>query len=108
MTGHQRGGDRGGMEFCGICSLCENAPDCVFPRDPNRPLLHCDELVIPAPVPPRPAARRMTPNYTEAQQGGNPVKGSAPVLGLCRLCDGRETCTYPWPEGGVWHCEEYT
>jgi hypothetical protein len=28
-------------------------------------------------------------------------------LGLCGLCEDRSTCTYPRPEGGVWHCEEY-
>lgn len=108
MTGHQKGGDRGGTEFRGICSLCENAPECVFPRDPNRPLLHCDEFEIPAPVPARTATRRMTRSWTEAEHGGEQAKGSASVKGLCRLCEGRETCTYPWPEGGVWHCEEYT
>ncbi len=27
--------------------------------------------------------------------------------GLCGNCDSRESCMYPKPEGGVWHCEEY-
>jgi hypothetical protein len=27
--------------------------------------------------------------------------------GLCVNCKYRETCLYPKPEGGVWHCEEY-
>lgn len=27
--------------------------------------------------------------------------------GLCVNCANRETCLYPKPEGGVWHCEEY-
>lgn len=27
--------------------------------------------------------------------------------GLCMNCDHRSTCTYPVPEGGVWHCGEY-
>lgn len=27
--------------------------------------------------------------------------------GLCVNCAYRETCLYPKPEGGVWHCEEY-
>ena len=30
-----------------------------------------------------------------------------PYRGLCSLCENRTTCTYPKPEGGVWHCEEY-
>jgi NADH-quinone oxidoreductase subunit E len=27
--------------------------------------------------------------------------------GLCLNCANRETCTFPKPEGGVWHCDEY-
>lgn len=29
------------------------------------------------------------------------------LKGLCKLCEKRATCTYPKPEGGVWHCAEY-
>ena len=34
-------------------------------------------------------------------------ENSAQYKGLCQTCEYRETCTYPKPEGGVWHCEEY-
>lgn len=27
---------------------------------------------------------------------------------LCANCRNRDTCTYPKPEGGVWHCKDYT
>jgi len=27
--------------------------------------------------------------------------------GLCMNCEHRRTCTYPKPEGGIWHCEDY-
>ncbi|MEI9476493.1 MAG: hypothetical protein WCO26_07950 [Deltaproteobacteria bacterium] len=27
--------------------------------------------------------------------------------GLCTICEDHGVCTYPKPEGGVWHCEEY-
>lgn len=27
--------------------------------------------------------------------------------GLCRNCARLVDCTYPRPEGGVWHCDEY-
>ena len=27
--------------------------------------------------------------------------------GLCMDCEYRNDCTYPKPEGGVWHCGEY-
>jgi hypothetical protein len=28
-------------------------------------------------------------------------------MGLCSICEIREACRFPKPEGGVWHCEEY-
>jgi len=33
--------------------------------------------------------------------------GAAKYKGLCSNCDNRQTCIYPKPESGVWHCEEY-
>ena len=27
--------------------------------------------------------------------------------GLCSICEDREVCAFPKPEGAVWHCEEY-
>jgi hypothetical protein len=39
----------------------------------------------------------------------NKPKGSrGEHKGLCMNCANRDTCLYPKPEGGVWHCEEYT
>jgi len=34
-------------------------------------------------------------------------KDPGAYMGLCKSCANRETCTFPKPEGGVWHCEEY-
>jgi len=36
------------------------------------------------------------------------VKNSENLLGLCKNCEKRKTCTIPKPEGGVWRCEEYS
>jgi hypothetical protein len=35
------------------------------------------------------------------------AKDAGGYKGLCVNCANRETCLYPKPEGGVWHCEEY-
>ena len=26
---------------------------------------------------------------------------------LCTICEDKNVCVFPKPEGGVWHCEEY-
>jgi len=40
-----------------------------------------------------------------------PRKSSADANGkyedLCSSCEKRESCSYPRPVGGVWHCEGY-
>jgi hypothetical protein len=40
-----------------------------------------------------------------AMQAHAPRTGELP--GLCRNCARLDDCTYPKPEGGVWHCNEY-
>jgi len=32
---------------------------------------------------------------------------TATLAGLCRTCVRLSDCTYPKPEGGVWHCDEH-
>jgi hypothetical protein len=91
----------------GLCATCVHASTCTYPRDPKRPVMHCEEFEgerkpqEPAPVEDNPGT------------AGNPDSVSpdreddAKVKGLCRTCAKRDSCTYPKPEGGVWHCDEY-
>lgn len=85
----------------GLCATCDRAPRCTFPRDPERPVVDCDEfsgLALP-PLTIR-AAR-------EARPSASPGARSAPLRGLCATCERRHDCTYPKPEVGVWHCDEF-
>ena len=90
-------------EYRGLCSTCKKAPTCTFPRDPNRPVLQCDEF----------EGYEYTPDKKTLPRTSSKAKLSAldedsgKYKGLCRLCENRETCTYPKSEGGVWHCDEY-
>jgi len=65
--------------------------------------MHCDEFEGARAEEPAGAqkAAREEPGAAEA----NPDTGCA--RGLCRTCAKRESCTFPKPEGGVWHCEEF-
>ena len=93
--------------YGGLCSTCDGASTCTFPRDPERPIMHCDELdshrVDIVAVERVPRAEPASPKaLSEAKQ-----KELGKYKGLCLNCEKRETCTYPKPEGGVWHCDEY-
>jgi len=108
------------MRYFGLCMSCRNASSCTFPRDPAKPAFYCEDFEIETKVsiiPPeeeRPLAidssaeekdsTEFIPSrlYHKASCGRR-----AGFIGLCSDCEGRQTCAFPKPEGGVWHCEEY-
>lgn len=89
----------------GLCSCCNAAATCTYAR--TGPILQCEEF--DGIVPPR---MKVT-HATRASSTGLPKKPPGReedlslLKGLCSLCENRSTCTFPKPEGGVWHCEEY-
>ncbi len=93
----------------GLCLSCANAPECTYAKDPDRPVLQCEECdpgtfhTLTVSADPFPSG--VTPSSPTAPL----PEGQAPdrYRGLCSLCEECATCTYPKPEGGVWHCEEY-
>jgi hypothetical protein len=89
------------QEQTGLCSCCKSFQTCTFPRDPQRPILQCEEFdgILPSRLKMVPPGK--TVDTFSAKNEPDPYRG------LCGLCENRETCTYPKPEGGVWHCEEY-
>jgi len=95
--------------YSGLCSTCEKASRCTFPRDPRRPVRHCDEF--DGGCGPSAALAR-----EERELGGSPAAAAGTATGgtdkcrykgLCKTCELLPSCTYPKPEGGVWHCDEY-
>ena len=87
----------------GLCATCKHASTCTFPRDFQKPAFYCEEFEIET-VPVRKRAgednRQSTAYFAVPQE-------SPRLIGLCSDCQGRQTCVFPRPEGGVWHCEEY-
>lgn len=86
-----------------LCSSCINDRYCIYPRDPTRPTMECEEFegyVMPPP--------KVEPPLVPKSERRKVAKGedSREFRGLCVSCENRETCIYPKPEGGVWHCEE--
>ena len=100
-------------KYLGLCATCKSASTCTYPRDPERPVYYCCEhegyeecegsvslaLLRTGNIFLRPPGSVTTPPTAERDTGID--------KGLCKNCENRETCTFPRPEGGVWHCDEY-
>jgi len=80
-----------------------NTQGCIYQKDSDRPVWQCEEYGGENPS--GKITRKNNPSSTQKQ--ADLKEDSAHYKGLCKTCDYRETCTYPKPEGGVWHCEEY-
>ena len=94
-------------EYQGLCSCCTFALACTYNRNPERPVLQCEEFEgIVYSSDQRNKPKNVLPlNFTTSPlPSGTP---SQDYKGLCTTCEERATCTYPKPEGGVWHCEEF-
>ena len=85
----------------GLCAACKHSPGCVYEVNSGRMIRECGqfEMGVRAPVDPGTRAE-----FRPLADNGNHF-GKFP--GLCSNCDHRDTCVYPKPEGGVWHCDEY-
>ena len=85
----------------GLCMTCRHALYCTFLRDGDCPVHQCEEFEVePDPI--------MEHLVVPATENAHPDSDNEKrLLGLCSNCDLRDTCKFPMPEGGVWHCEEY-
>jgi len=88
----------------GLCRTCVNAPECTFPRDPSRPIRSCDEFEGEDTPRSERAPRMVAPAVFPRDEA--PDRGTTELKGLCVQCARRDSCTYPKPAGGVWHCDE--
>ena len=94
-------------QFRGICSTCKRAASCVYVKDRDRPVLECCEHEGFEPHPTPIQRNRSAPPVVTRGKRDVQEDNSAEYTGLCRHCANRETCTFPKPDGGVWHCDEY-
>jgi hypothetical protein len=68
--------------------------------------MFCEEFEGYDTRPTDPAARR-TPTHVRSETSAASVGPTSTLKGLCVSCAKRDTCTFPKPEGGVWHCDEF-
>ncbi len=94
-------------KYQGLCSCCKFTLACTYNRNPEHPILQCEEFDGIIFVPLRTSIPKKT-SLTNLQKDPFPSdEAFQQHSGLCTNCEERTTCTYPKPEGGVWHCEEY-
>ena len=86
----------------GLCVTCNNAPFCVFRlRNKGRVVWYCELFNDYVPV----AEDKFKTKTTVESK--TEKKEETKFKGLCVNCQNRNTCTYPKPESGIWHCEDY-
>lgn len=93
--------------FHGICEVCKNNLTCAYVRNPDLPVLQCEEFQGYEPQPAKIVRRRTTVSAGAGSVSSTATPDSSVLKGLCVNCDNRDSCIYPKPEGGVWRCEEY-
>jgi hypothetical protein len=78
----------------GLCVTCNKVDDCAYLQMNNAPRFYCEGFDDYVPM--------KKENYRVS-----PLEIAPVVKGLCVTCEVRETCAFPKPAEGVWHCEEY-
>ena len=102
-----RAPDEPAVQLKGICATCVHVPGCVYIETPENPKMYCEQFESEL----EPTLKTMDATglksvRTTLEEGSKAIK-QAKALGLCVNCAYLETCVFPRPEGGVWHCEEY-
>lgn len=89
----------------GLCSTCNNSASCYYHlRNGKRIVYFCELFDDYEPT-------LKFENFSSRNKSSREFKteeaNKVKFTGLCMNCENRNTCTYPKPESGVWHCEEY-
>jgi len=93
--------------FRGLCVHCKYTFVCNFPRNPELPIFHCDEFEEDDHITDKRSRINKTGSVTLQKSAAESPSTTKKYIGLCSNCELRDTCVFPKPEGGVWHCEEY-
>lgn len=83
----------------GLCLTCMYSGHCTFRKDSRSGVQFCEEYKaagLPAPG--------QLPGITAV---GKIAETRPTYKGLCSDCVNYAICSFPKPESGVWHCEEY-
>lgn len=80
-----------------LCMTCNNARNCMYRLNKPDPVVECEEF----------DGYALPPSAVVTAEPELKIVPDTRFKGLCVNCNKRETCTFPKPEAGVWHCEDY-
>ena len=87
-----------------LCPGYTHTQGCMYQEDSDMPVWQCEEYEGYE----NPSGKITGKNNPSSFRKKVELKeDSVQYMGVCKTCDYREICTYPKPEGGVWHCEKY-
>jgi hypothetical protein len=95
------------LHSAGLCITCNNSPGCGFRRIRGFDAIFCETFDGDGASPQMDLRRRIQTPPTAANVPATEEPATVRLAGLCVNCEHRDECTFPKPEGGVWHCEEY-
>ena len=95
------------VQLKGICATCIHVPGCVYVESPDNPKMYCEQFESELEPAMKATDVANLKSIPAALQKESVAIKQARALGLCANCAHLETCVFPRPEGGVWHCEEY-
>ncbi len=86
-----------------LCPNCRNISKCTLRKDRTKQKSYSEEFKIGI-------------NPSIQATGGKKISQAASgvpdvlneFIGICGNCNNRKVCSYSKPEGGIWHCEEYS
>lgn len=84
----------------GLCIACRKDATCTYTR--MLPIVQCEEFEGY-----EPRSKNLQSYEGPADPFPLPPSPAAEYKGLCTTCANRETCAFPKPVGGIWHCEEF-
>ncbi len=89
----------------GLCRNCNEAPHCTFPRDPERPVIQCEEYRCDGPLSKKAAGKSAS---RPANSKGTVMPAEDERRRLCRTCDKTAHCTYPRSaDRPIIQCDEF-
>ncbi|HON37571.1 MAG: hypothetical protein ACOX3E_16290 [Desulfomonilia bacterium] len=95
-------------QYEGLCSACKYSSRCTLTKSPGQGqgIHFCEEYEAGGRSHPGRKAGRCA-GSAKLRSAKVKLNATGAILGLCGNCVNRDTCRFPRPESGVWHCEEY-
>lgn len=85
----------------GICVTCVYSPKCALTpvKRFSNGIQFCEEYETVHPAVANSSRGRLSKRFVQWYR--------SEILGLCSNCAHYPGCSFPKPEAGVWHCEDY-